>query len=295
MLAAPVELPLAHTPGPDGFSFSYLDFHLEILVLLVLLQAAYLLGVGPLRERFNWAERMDRRRAALFSAGVLVLAVAFLPPLHDLSEQYLFSAHMVQHLLAVLAAAPLLLAGTPDWLLRPLLRPRPVASLARFFTRPLAAFVVFNVVMNVWHVPAFYDAAVRYDGVHAAQHLTMLASALLLWWPVLSPMAELPRLSYPIQMLYLFLVTVAQKPLFAAITFSDHALYSSYVNAPRLWGLSVLEDQRLGGVIMAVTSMAVFLGTLVAIFFRWFGHEESIAANEPVPRAGRPWEVEKTR
>lgn len=295
MLAVPVELPLNHIPGPEGFSLGHLDFHLEIVVLLVLLQAAYLLCVGPFRERLGMAEQMDRRRAAFFSAGVLVLAVAFLGPLHDLSEERLFSAHMVQHLLAVLVAAPLLLAGTPDWLLRPLLRPHLVERLARFFTSPLPAFVVSNVVLNVWHVPAFFDAAVRYDGVHAAQHATLLASALLLWWPVLSPMAELPRLSYPLQMLYLFLMTVVQKPLFAFITFSDHALYLSYVDAPRLWGLSLLEDQRLGGVIMNVSSDAVFLGFMVVNFFRWFDREESVAGNGPGAREGQPWEVGKTR
>jgi putative membrane protein len=267
------------------------------VVGLLLLEAVYLLGVGLLRERFRWAERIDRRQAAIFSLGVLVLAVALLPPLHDLSEEYLFSAHMLQHMLVVLVAVPLLLVGTPDWLLRPLLRPWAVLGLTRFFTRPVVACVVFNVVFYIWHVPALYDVAVRHDGVHALEHVTLLASAMLMWWPVLGPMAEFPRLSYPLQMLYLFLLTVVQKPLFGVITFSSRVLYASYADAPRLWGISALEDQQVGGVIMAVGSMAVFLGVLVAVFFRWFNREEETAHGWPEPPdvLERLWEVEKTR
>lgn len=262
------------------FSFANLDVHPEIVVGLLLLQGVYLLCVGPLRERFAGARRVGRGQSVLFTLGVLVLAFATLPPLHDLSEKYLFSAHMVQHLLMVLVAAPLLLAGTPGWLLRPLLRPPSIARFARFLTHPLVAFVVSTAVFNIWHMPAFFDAAVTHNWLHGIEHVTLLASGLLMWWPIVGPVPELPRPSFPVQMLYIFLLAaVSDTPLFVMITFSDHLLYTSYANAPPLWGLSPLEDQRLGGIIMKEGGMLVFLGALIVVFFRWFNREEAQGRN----------------
>ena len=107
---------------------------------------AYLLGVGPLRRHFGWAQRVGAGQVTLFLIGVLVIVIALLSPLHDLGDSYLFSAHMVQHLLLTLVAPPLLLMGTPPWLIRPLLTGPRVLRAARFLTLPVVAFVLFNMV-----------------------------------------------------------------------------------------------------------------------------------------------------
>jgi len=155
------------------------------------------------------------------------------------------------------------------------MRPRIVAALFRFFAHPLIAFVLFNIALIVWHIPSIYDAALANNLIHALEHLSLLACAILLWWPIFSPLPEMPRLAPPLQLLYLFLLGVVQTPLFAMITFSDRVLYQSYVDAPPIWGLSPLADQILGGVLMKVGGMGVFFGLTVFIFFKWFNREEA--------------------
>src|SRR5689334_4677953 len=115
---------------------------------------------------------------------------------------------MVQHLLLSLVVSPLLIMGTPGWMLRPALRSRVVAAAARAVTKPMTAFAIFNVVLIAWHLPVLYNAAMANHDVHIVQHLMFLVASVLMWWPVLSPMPELPRLSYPLQMLYLFLMSI---------------------------------------------------------------------------------------
>src|SRR6185436_8011077 len=200
--------------------------------------------------------------------------------LHDLSDWYLFSAHMVQHLLLTLLVPPLLLAGTPGWMLRPALRYRPVAMLARFFTRPKIAFVVFNLVLAAWHVPALYNTAMANHSVHIVQHLMFMVAATLLWWPILSPLPELPRLSYPMQMLYLFLTTLPMSVVAVYITCSDNLLYPAYAAAPRIRGILPLEDQLIGGLIMWIPGGLLFFGVISVIFFRWqkLGADSAAAA-----------------
>src|SRR4051812_18437134 len=111
---------------------------------------------------------------------------------HDLSDSYLFNAHMVQHLVLAMAVAPLFVMGTPGWMLRPALAARPIAAIARRLTTPLAAFAIFNVVLVGWHLPPLYNAAMAHHGLHIVQHLVLLAASVILWWPVLSPLPELP-------------------------------------------------------------------------------------------------------
>ena len=176
----------------------------------------YLLGIGPLREKHNLAESADPRQVATFTLGVIVIFVSLLSPLHVLSDHYLFSAHMVQHLLLTLVAPPLLIIGTPDWLIRPLLRPNFMFRLARLLTRPVLAFVAFSVIFSLWHIPSLYNLSVTNYLVHIAEHLIFMATAVLMWWPITSVMPELPRLSYPLQMMYLFLLSIAQIMVFRA-------------------------------------------------------------------------------
>lgn len=138
---------------------------------LVGLLGAYLLGLGPWRPEEARTERVPRRQVAAFLGGLLTLFVTLTGPLDDVADHFLFSAHMIQHLLLMLVIAPLLLAGTPSWLLRPLLRPVSLARLARFLTRPGIAFSAFNGVLIVWHLPVFYNWAMENETAHIVMHL----------------------------------------------------------------------------------------------------------------------------
>jgi putative membrane protein len=200
--------------------------------------------------------------------------------LHDLSDWYLFSAHMVQHLLLTLLVPPLLIAGTPGWMLRPLLRHRNIATIARVLTRPKVCFATFNLVVAAWHLPVLYNLAMARHEIHILQHLMFMASAVMLWWPILSPLPELPRLSYPLQMLYMFLTSIPMSIVAVYITYSETLLYPAYAAAPRIMSITPMEDQLIGGLIMWIPGGLVFLAVISVIFFRWQarGAEDSAAS-----------------
>jgi putative membrane protein len=232
------------------------------------------LGVGPLRQRYNLADDVDPRKIATFTLGVLVIFVAVLSPIHVMAEEYLFSIHMTQHVLITLVAPPFLIMGTPDWLLRPLLRPNWAFWVMRRLTNPIGAFLAFNLVFSIWHLPSLYEISVINHGVHFVEHALMLGTGILMWWPLTSPMPELPKVSPPIAMLYLFGLSLAQLIVFGALVFSAEPLYDFYVNAPRISALSPLADQQIGAIIMKIGGGFLFLGLLVVIFFKWYGTEE---------------------
>src|SRR3954465_8807604 len=125
---------------------------------LLLLAGVYLLGVGPLRRRYDLGPPVGWGRIAVYLSGVLCLLVALEGPIHELSDYYLFSAHMVQHMLLIYAAPPLLLLGMPGWLLRPIVRLPGVMPVARALTNPIPALILFNVVFSLYHVPLYYNA-----------------------------------------------------------------------------------------------------------------------------------------
>ncbi len=231
-------------------------------------------GIAGLAALYWWAAHREKRSPSAnqrlsFGAGLLILFVALNGPIHDLSDSYLFSVHMVQHLLLTMLVVPLLIAGTPGWMLRPALRNRAVARAARAITTPAAAFGIFNLTLAVWHVPAVYDVAMRNHGVHIAQHLCFLVAATFMWWPLMSPLSELPRASFPAQMLYTFLLTLPMSLIGVIITYAEGVLYPAYQSAPRVAGLSPMEDQLIGGLIMWVPGGFIFLGVLTVVFFKW--------------------------
>ncbi|OLC08103.1 MAG: hypothetical protein AUH41_09020 [Gemmatimonadetes bacterium 13_1_40CM_66_11] len=212
-----------------------------------------------------------------------MLFLALNGPLHNLSDTYLFSAHMAQHLLLTLVFPPLLLYGTPAWVVRPLLRPRWVMAIARVVTRPLAAAVIFSAPIMIWHVPALYEAALRHHNLHIVQHLVFLATAVIMWWPVLSPVPELPRAQHLAQMLYLFLLGIPMSVTGALITLSDSVLYPFYAAAPRVGGFSPLDDQQIGGLLMWVLGGLMLWIVMTVIWFRYSVWDQRTDAETEVP------------
>jgi putative membrane protein len=246
------------------------------------LHASVVIGIVALALLYAWRARVHAREGPppLGSAKPTVLAIALLTLflslngwLHDLSDSYLFSAHMVQHLLLALVVAPLLIMATPGWMLRPALASRPVRIAARWATNPLHAFAIFNVVFAAWHLPVLYNLAMAHHNLHIVQHLMFLVASVLMWWPILSPLPELPRLANPLQMLYLFLMSIPMSIVAVYIAYADSVLYPAYASAPRIWGISPMQDQLIGGLIMWIPGGLYFFSVISVIFFRWQQHD----------------------
>jgi putative membrane protein len=231
------------------------------------------------------ARRPTAAQEGCAAAGLVALFLTLNGPIHDISDYYLFTGHMVQHLVLTFVTPPLLLLGTPGWMLRPALQIPAVAAFARRVTVPRTAFALFNLVLAIWHLPPLYNSAMYYHPVHILQHLMFLVTAVIVWWPLLSPLPELPRLSYPGQMLYSFLMTLPMTVVSVFIVYADHVLYPAYASAPRLWGLSPLEDQRLGGLIMWIPGGLFFYLLASVIFFRWSRSQRDDRASAQVHAA----------
>jgi putative membrane protein len=262
--------------------YSWLEWHLhpEVVLPLVLLEVAYLYSVTQVRGRISDAGRVKRSQVISFSLGVLVLYIAAGTPIHDISEEYLFSVHMVQHLLFTLVAAPLLLVGTPAWLWQALLRRPGVMPVARLLTNPLVTFSVFNAVLVITHLQPVVDLALRQHEFHLLVHVVLVVTAIMMWWPILSDVPELPRLSYPLQMAYLFLQSLLPAVLASFITFSDGVVYEFYGEAPRIWGLSPIDDQQIAGGVMKLGGSLILWCFITVAFFRWYQREQ-LASQSP--------------
>jgi putative membrane protein len=246
--------------------------HPDVWLLFGSIVAGYLIACRRHREATGEATPRRKRRLFLLGMGVLWLGADY--PIHDLAENYLYSMHMVQHMLFTLVAAPILIAGMPAWLLRDLLRPRLVRSVWRFLTRPVVALIFFNAVLLFTHWPAVVEASVTFAPLHFSLHVLIVFSALVMWWPVMSPLPELPSLPAPGQMLYLFFQSLAPTIPASFLTFGHHPLYPIYGTFPRIWGVNVLSDQLAAGLIMKLVGGMILWGVIAVIFFRWGAREE---------------------
>ena len=270
-------MPLSAGPqNPPPFAWTAGEIHPDVLVGAGLLTVAYAVA---------WARgpRGSRRQPLAFLAGLGALLAALNGPLHDLSDYYLFSAHMLQHLVLTLVVPPLLLAGTPGWMLDRLLAPLLRWQLGRSairLTRPVPALALYAAALIAWHLPGPYTTALEIHGWHIVEHLVLLATAVLAWWPVASASTLAPRLHYGAQILYLFAFGVPMTVVASMITGAERVLYPFYAAAPRLWDLTPLADQRLGGVIMWVPAGLIPLVAFTVVFFRWVAAETD---EDPLP------------
>jgi putative membrane protein len=250
--------------------------HVEVWFLVVVVGVAYLRALrrqGP--KRVPPGERpASRGQVVAFFLGLLAVLVAADWPIHDLAERYLFSVHMFQHMLLSLVAPGLLLLGMPPWLLRDLLRPRALRSVVRALTRPVVALILFNAVIVIMHWPPFVDLAVRSELFHFGAHTLLFSAALCMWWPVVSPLPEMPTLSYPGRMLYLFLQSIVPTVPASFLTFGTKPLYPVYATFPRIWGIGPLTDMRIAGLEMKLLGGAILYVVIAVTFFKWYAQEQ---------------------
>ena len=255
-----------------------LHWHTEPLLLISLIGAGWLyaLATGPLRARFApKGTHYPGARAVAFYTGLVSVYLTVGSPLDQLGEDFLFSAHMVQHMLLIYVAPPLVVTGMPPWLIDRALRPEPVCKAMRWLTRPVTAGVLFSLSYSIWHIPTLYEAALQDRTIHVLEHGFMFFPAILMWWPILSPSLRVPASSRGVCILYVFLLMVAQLPIFGFLTLSQNVWYPTYDFAPRLIpNFSALDDQVLGGIIMKVTNMLVSLIVAGVCFMQWYAMTE---------------------
>jgi cytochrome c oxidase assembly factor CtaG len=253
------------------------------VALLILSAVVYAIGLRVLWRRAGRDRGVRAWQAASFAAGLLTLAIALLSPLAWLSE-VLFSAHMTQHELLMLVAAPLLVFGHPLLLTLWAMPPRWREGWARWtgrastvsvwhaVTGPLAVFLLHAAALWIWHAPPLYAAALDHDGVHALQHLSFVLTAALFWWGMVH--GRYGRIGYGVAVLYVFLTAVHSSVLGALMTVAPGVWYPAYAASARAWQVDALQDQQLAGLLMWVPSGLVFIVFGLALFAAWLGESD---------------------
>ncbi len=250
-----------------------------VWLLVLVLLATYVLAI----RRFKTAESPKLRREELISfvSGVLFLWLSADWPVGPLSAGYLISVHTAQYITLTMVAAPLLIHGMPRWLLRSLMQPRWADRLGRLLSRPVFAFLVFNVVLLATHLPPVVDGFKTTQLGSFAIDMAWLVSGLLFWWQVLGPLPELKPLSYAGRIVFLLLNVFVPTVPAAFLTFADYPIYAVYELAPRVGAISAAQDQQLAGLMMKIGGGFFIFGTASVLFFKWYTAEERL---ENVPR-----------
>jgi putative membrane protein len=274
------------------------EWRIEVLAVLLTLGGLYVTGWVRLRRRSSYQKLAKRRKLVAYLGGLLTLAIALLSPVDRLGGQ-LFFMHMIQHKLEIMVAAPLLCVANPFpfvlWGLPVALRVR-VAGLftrnsgvRRLFSRlatPGVAWLIFIVFYMGWHDPGLYNLALRQPWVHDLQHLTFFLSAILFWWCITG---AAPQFSGQISVWgrLAMLIGVIPAQMIAGITIAtaNEVIYTYYASIPRFWGVSLLDDQAIGGMIMWTLSSEMVVWAAVFLLAGLFGKEK--AGPGPIPNWDR--------
>ncbi len=268
----------------------------ELIVFTILLAVLYLLAVGRFRIHFADAAPVPPGKKLLFLTGLVLLYFGLGSPLNVVGH-YMFSVHMVQQCVLYLIMPPLLLLGTPDWLLRPVFRKKPVQRLMRVFTNPFLGLLLFNSLFSLYHLPAILDEVMQSAALVNLSHLVLLGAAFVMWLPVVCPLPELDKLTELRKLGYMFANGVLLTPACALIIFAGAPVYATYLDGPTLLctpffsttadipklitGLSTLEDQQLGGVLMKLLQEFTYGTVLVYNLRKWFNREKDADGFDP--------------
>jgi cytochrome c oxidase assembly factor CtaG len=262
------------------------SFEPGVLLGIAVAALAYRRGLRSLWGRAGVGRGVRRWEAWCYLGGLGTLLVALVSPLDGLGES-LFVAHMVQHLLLILVAAPLLAMGAPlrvwAWALpragrMELRRHAPwVRAPVRWLDHPAVAWTLHVVALWLWHLPVLYDLAVRQPWVHAAEHASFLVTGVLFWWVIL-PRGGALRHAHGVAILYLFTFSLQSGVLGAFLALSRRAAYGAHAYTTAAWGLTPAEDQQLAGAVMWVPGSLGYLAAALALFFLWMSAAERRAA-----------------
>jgi len=276
------------------------DWRPEVILVILVMGGLFLIGWRRLRAisgpAKNWRSLGAKWRPIFYIIGLLVIGFALMSPL-DVLVQQLFFMHMIQHLLLLLIAPPLLLLGQPLvpmlWgLPRQLRKPlgralrtgQPLARIGDVITTPIFAAAAFVVTLAVWHIPVFYDAAQGRTFTHDLEHLMFFGTALLYWWPIIHPSGGRRRLSFGLALPYLLPPFLESMLIGVMLTFAGQPLYQTYAEMEMPWGLNPVTDQQLGGLIMWIPGGMFFLIPMIGLLIALLNNEERPVRPGPMPR-----------
>ena len=288
------------------------SWSLDLKTVGLLLAVAALYIRGWLHLRAELPRKYTAGRLAAFAGGLVVVLLALVSPV-DAFGDMLLSAHMIQHLLLIMVAPPLvllgqpvlpLLRGLPRWIFKDALGPflgwRELKEVGGATVHPIVSWFTFAIVIIVWHLPRFYELALHSQAWHQGEHACFFWSAMAFWWPVIGVWPTHPIWPRWAMIPYLLLADLVNTGLSAVLSFSDHVLYASYQLAPRLWGISALGDQTAAGAIMWVPGSIAFLLPAVMLGMRALDprgmHPIRLNTRLRVPcrPAKRPWDLLRT-
>ncbi|WP_377891265.1 cytochrome c oxidase assembly factor CtaG [Alkalihalobacillus sp. R86527] len=275
------------------FSFSAL-WSPGLMVGAIFVAILYLLLTGPWKNSFKDAAPFPLYKKLFFLLGVFILYIGFGGPL-SLMGHLLLSIHMTEMALVYLIAPPLMIIGTPAWVLRPILNIKVVHKLVKFFTFPIISLLLFNGLFSFYHIPEIFDYLMTHYTAQDIYKIALILSAFAMWWPLVCPIPEYDTLSGVKKLGYIFADGVLLTPACALIIFASTPLYSTYTD-PTVWAtamgycvpggtvvppelfaqfkpLGIMEDQQLGGIIMKIIQEISYGSALGYIFFQWARRE----------------------
>lgn len=265
------------------------SFEPTVWLGLLLVGMIYVTGLRDLARRGRLWRVVGRRHVAYFALGLLAVLLALESPIDTFSTR-LFAVHMVQHLLLLMIAPPLLLlgkpipvllVGLPRGLVRAVVRAHAgtpwFRRLTHYLTSPFVAWPLYVATIWTWHVPGLYDAALLNQGLHLLEHLCFLGAGLLFSWVIVEPWPGPPRLHHGLRFLYVVSAVLPNTALGALFTFSGTPWYHVYAVEPRLWRISVLDDQRMGGLLMWLPGDMMYVLVATILFFAMMARDEQAA------------------
>jgi cytochrome c oxidase assembly factor CtaG len=233
---------------------------------------------------YFWQVTASLWRRCFFFFGILILILSLESALDPLGDDYLFSAHMAQHLLLILAVSPSLVLGISRQTARAWLRFPLLARAERILGNPVVAWFSAITVMTLWHLPVLYNFALAHAAVHVFQHLSFLVTATMFWWPVLNPLPE-QRMKTAAAVFYLFTAAAENSVLGIILTFANPGHYPAYLHPADeygalhlirdTWGLSAAADQRLGGLLMWIPGCSVYFIAILAVIALWYAKADT--------------------
>ena len=261
-------------------------FHVHWDTWGLIVALALYLEFGVSRLAFAYAppgeERITSGQRRAYYTGLVLLGLASTWPIHDIGETSLFTFHMIEHVTMSLVVPPLLLYGAPWWLIRATVKP--ILPVLRWLTHPLIALLLFNAILAGLHYEVFIEAMISSELAHFGVHAALFISAILMWWPVMGPIPDIPRLEPLPRMGYLFLQSLVPTIPAAFFTFATGPVYDIYDSFDHMFGWSTVTDQTIAGLIMKLGG-GLILWTVIAItFFRWNAEEERLDRPTPVSR-----------
>lgn len=247
-----------------------------VLAPILALVIVYVLRFRAVRREPGGERGAGPLRATAFAGAVLALLIAVASPLDRLGEDYLFSAHMLQHILLGDIAPLLLLLALSRMIMRP--ATRRLMSVERAlgpFAHPVTGLVLWLFLIYLWHVPALYEAAIENPFLHLLEHASFFTAGVAVWWPLIQPVPMRRRLTGLWTVAYIGAAKFGLAALGLYLTWSGNVLYGHYEQVPRIWGLDAVDDQNAGGAIMMVEQSLVFVIALVVLFVAMLSASEA--------------------